>query len=325
MQERKPEAGLAQTGLVEIKTIGVEKAIELRDLGIETAKGIGVSGFLAVFSRTGMQECSQAMDKATPLNVQIALDKIKTVLAVRRSTSLQRKRMEESGQSRDDFAGQLGSLFDGGVAIFADEDHTQFVGAIGFSGGTPEQDEEICKKAVEKSGLYTDLPKNTREPKTIHVEDDIFLMRIVFSDSEAMFALIDKNRDHLSQFSDETAKKYPTLESVVKRNSTQSPNEKRFGIWDKNKFVGFVKVTQQKDKGWEIGYWMGSEYTGKGYMTKAVSALTDYAINSLGASYVFAKVDKGNIASLRVLARAGYESKGTNPENESEFIWEFRK
>ena len=147
-------------GLVEIKTIGVEKARELRDLGIETASKMDVSGFLVVFSRTGMQECSEATGKATPLNVHVALDKIKTVLAVRRSTRLQRKRMEGKGQSRDDFADQLGSLFGGGVAVFEDEGLTQFVGAMAFSGGTPEQDEEICKIAVEKSGLYTDLSEN---------------------------------------------------------------------------------------------------------------------------------------------------------------------
>jgi len=143
--------------VVEIESINVEGAVALREAGIEIAREMGVSGFLTVYSRTGMEETSQAIGAATPLNVEIARAKIRTVLAVRRSTSLQRERMEERGQSREDFGGQLGSLFSGGIAIFADEERTRFIGAMAFSGGTPEQDEEICRKAVEKIGLFTDV------------------------------------------------------------------------------------------------------------------------------------------------------------------------
>ena len=173
--------------------------------------------------------------------------------------------------------------------------------------------------------MTTEVPQNppeNKEPNTIPVEGDILLRRIVPEDSEAIFALIDRNRDHLSQFVDETAKKYPTLESVRKRNAIQSPDERRFGIWDENKFVGFVKVTKRGEDGWEVGYWLGGEHTGKGYMTKAVSALTRYAADHLGARRVFAKVVQGNKASIRVLERAGYRRKGINPEDPGEFIFE---
>lgn len=115
----------------------------------------GVSGFAVVYSRTGMQEASLTVgDRATPLNVAVALDKIKTVLATRRSTTVQRERMELKKQNRDDFAGQLGSLFGGGIAIFRDG---EFVGAFAFSGGTQEQDDEIGVRSVLSCGFETDL------------------------------------------------------------------------------------------------------------------------------------------------------------------------
>ena len=142
---------------VEIRSINEDGAIRLRDEGLAVAREMGVPGFLAVYSRTGMEETTQVQGAATLLNVEVARAKIKTVLAVRRSSRLQRERMAEKGQTREDFGGQLGSLFGGGIALFADEARTQFIGAMAFSGGTQEEDEEICRRAVERIGLYTDV------------------------------------------------------------------------------------------------------------------------------------------------------------------------
>ena len=146
-------------------SINVEGAVALREAGIEKARAMGISGFLTIVNDTGMEQASQVVGlTANPLTVEIARAKIKTVLAVHRSTSLQRRRMIEMGQSIDLFAGQLGTLFSGGVAAFADEALTQFVGAMAFSGATQEQDEEICRTAIERIGLYTDLPKYPEQP-----------------------------------------------------------------------------------------------------------------------------------------------------------------
>ncbi len=142
---------------VEIRSLNEDGAIRLRTEGLAIARGMGIPGFIAVYSRTGMEETTQVQGAATPLNVEVARAKIKTVLAVRRSSRLQRERMIEKGQTREDFGGQLGSLFGGGIAIFSDEAKTDFIGAMAFSGGTQEQDEEICRRAVENTGLYTDV------------------------------------------------------------------------------------------------------------------------------------------------------------------------
>lgn len=58
------------------------------------------------------------------------------------------------GQDRFDFAGQIGSLFGGGIAVFY---QGEFVGAFAFSGGTQSQDDEIGVKSVETIGFETDL------------------------------------------------------------------------------------------------------------------------------------------------------------------------
>lgn len=142
----------------EIKALNLEGAVALRDIGIISAETMGVSGFLTVYSVSGMELCSQAVgETATPTNVKIAKGKIKTVLATGRSSRLQRERMAEKGQSPDYFVGELGSLFGGGVAIFEDEELKKFIGAMAFSGGTEAQDEEIGRQAIMHAGFFTDV------------------------------------------------------------------------------------------------------------------------------------------------------------------------
>jgi len=106
-----------------------------------------VSGYFTVFSQTGMQEAALAVgDDVTPLNVSIALDKIKTVLATQRSTRQHRQKMIEEGLDRSDFAGEIGSLLPGGVALYY---NNKFVGAIAFSSNSLVDEEEFCLKVLE--------------------------------------------------------------------------------------------------------------------------------------------------------------------------------
>jgi RimJ/RimL family protein N-acetyltransferase len=60
----------------------------------------------------------------------------------------------------------------------------------------------------------------------------------------------------------------------------------------------------------EIGYWLGEEYWGRGIVTEAVVAVTEYAFASLGMARVHAEVFHWNAASMRVLEKAGYAREG---------------
>ncbi len=56
----------------------------------------------------------------------------------------------------------------------------------------------------------------------------------------------------------------------------------------------------------EIGYWLGEEYRGKGIMSEALRAFTDYAFANFDLARIYASVFESNIASMRVLEKAGY-------------------
>ncbi|MFD2864561.1 GNAT family N-acetyltransferase [Mucilaginibacter antarcticus] len=55
-----------------------------------------------------------------------------------------------------------------------------------------------------------------------------------------------------------------------------------------------------------IGYWLSEQYWGKGIVTGAVILFTDYALKILGISQLNAHVSGRNMASMRVLQKAGY-------------------
>lgn len=137
-------------------------------------------------------------------------------------------------------------------------------------------------------------------------QETITLRQLAPEDAAAYFDAVDANRDHLSQFGDETADKYPTLASVEDSIANpNNPDKLRMGIWEGGTFVGSINLTPSDDgSDAEVGYWLDKRYTGNGYATVATKALAGYAKNKFRR--VHAEVVEGNEASIGVLERAGF-------------------
>ena len=60
----------------------------------------------------------------------------------------------------------------------------------------------------------------------------------------------------------------------------------------------------------EIGYWLGQPYWGRGVATQVVRALAGRALALPGVVRVYAGVHADNPASMRVLAKNGFEREG---------------
>lgn len=60
----------------------------------------------------------------------------------------------------------------------------------------------------------------------------------------------------------------------------------------------------------ELGYWLAEPFWGKGLMTSAVRALSEYAFSELGFCRIFAEPYTTNAASARVLDKAGFALEG---------------
>ncbi|HEX8523939.1 MAG TPA: GNAT family N-acetyltransferase [Tepidisphaeraceae bacterium] len=60
----------------------------------------------------------------------------------------------------------------------------------------------------------------------------------------------------------------------------------------------------------EIGYWLRTPYTGKGYMTEAVNGLVQFCEKALAARRIEIRCDDGNGPSGRVAERCGFALEG---------------
>jgi RimJ/RimL family protein N-acetyltransferase len=60
----------------------------------------------------------------------------------------------------------------------------------------------------------------------------------------------------------------------------------------------------------EIGYWVRTSMSGRGYITEAVNAITHFAFDTIGAHRVEIRCDEQNVRSAAVARRAGFVLEG---------------
>jgi RimJ/RimL family protein N-acetyltransferase len=71
--------------------------------------------------------------------------------------------------------------------------------------------------------------------------------------------------------------------------------------------IGLILYDDVFRRSAEIGYWLGEEFWGKGIVTEAVQALTEYAFSTFDLCRIYAGVFEWNPGSMRVLEKAGYQ------------------
>ena len=71
--------------------------------------------------------------------------------------------------------------------------------------------------------------------------------------------------------------------------------------------VGYVPGRDVERYSAEIGYWLGEELWGRGIVTEALQLVTEHAFAEAGFLRLFALPFSDNLASARVLEKAGYE------------------
>ena len=57
----------------------------------------------------------------------------------------------------------------------------------------------------------------------------------------------------------------------------------------------------------EIGYGLGKQFEHNGYMTEAVDAMCQWALEQDGVSHIIAETESDNLASQRILERCGFK------------------
>lgn len=122
--------------------------------------------------------------------------------------------------------------------------------------------------------------------------------------------ILDNLRDGLPYpYTEQDGRAYISAMLTADRNKTFA-----FAITANGKVVGSIGAFRQDNihsRTAEIGYYIAEEYWGKGIGTEAVKLLCRYVFTHTDMIRVYAEPFVCNIASCRVLEKAGFEYEGT--------------
>ena len=91
-----------------------------------------------------------------------------------------------------------------------------------------------------------------------------------------------------------------------------------FAITVDAKVVGSIGIFRQGNihrQTAELGYYIAEEYWGKGIMTEAVKQICEYVFGKSDIIRIYAEPFSYNVASCRVLEKAGFQYEGTLRSN----------
>ena len=160
----------------------------------------------------------------------------------------------------------------------------------------------------------------------IKINDKLSLVIPSLSCAPEIFDLIDNDRDHLRTWLpwvDSTITADDTLKNLSERIEKFKKGEQAsfYGTLNGN-FVASVGFISLKDNEGEIGYWLLSQYGGKGLMTTFVNACVDYGFKHLNLDRIVIKCAEGNSKSANIAKRLGFtqseKSEGKRIRNGSE-------
>ena len=80
---------------------------------------------------------------------------------------------------------------------------------------------------------------------------------------------------------------------------------------ESKKFIGVVLVINKEDTTCEIGYALGRDYWGQGYMTEAVKEFMNYLFTKRNIEKIKASFFEGNTRSENIMLKCGMEYIGT--------------
>lgn len=155
----------------------------------------------------------------------------------------------------------------------------------------------------------------------IKVNDNTFLKIPNLEDAQAVFDVIDSDREHLRVF-------LPWVDYATSVENTEENIKERIKDFDEKKAaafliqhkgewvgsVGFIEI-DYKNKSGEIGYWLSSKFVGKGMMTDCVRVVVEYGFKEHNLHRISIRCRSDNEKSAGVPKRLNFTFEGTNRED----------
>jgi len=140
-----------------------------------------------------------------------------------------------------------------------------------------------------------------------------------WSDFEAWAALRRENKEYLRPWEPDVSNSglnRPAYRGRLSRlkKLVQQDRAYPFHIFREEALVGACNITHIERgmaQSAKLGYWIGEQFTGRGFARASVAAATVFCFNNLGLHRVEAAVQTDNTASIKVLKASQFKYEGT--------------
>lgn len=150
----------------------------------------------------------------------------------------------------------------------------------------------------------------------IQIDKNLYIRLLTARDAESLFTLTIDSKDYLKKW-------LPWLDTIQEENDSlnfiknqllafEEQTGITFGIFANDNLVGVISYNtiDHANKTGEIGYWIGKNYQGNGYITKATKALIDYGFDKLQLNRIVIQCATGNIPSQKIPEKLHFTKEG---------------
>lgn len=156
----------------------------------------------------------------------------------------------------------------------------------------------------------------------LQIDRDVRLNLLEPRHAPDLFMLVDMNRTHLREwlpFIDDYRSEMAATQFVSRsREENNVTTSLVAGIWVGEILAGVVTFDyiDWSNRAALMGFWLGKSFQGKGIMTRACSALIDFAFNELGLNRVEISCALENRRCRLVPERLGFRQEGISRQRE---------
>jgi ribosomal-protein-serine acetyltransferase len=157
---------------------------------------------------------------------------------------------------------------------------------------------------------------------TCRVNADLELRQLELLDAANLFALMNRNRDYLGSWlpGSEIFETLEAAQSFISLSLMRYEGNGAFdaGLWCNGRLCGVVSlhtINWEKRQS-DIGYWLGGEFQGHGWMTAAVRTVVDHAFSQYGLKRLAIYCAVNNVKSRAIPERLGFKLERIRPQSE---------
>ena len=160
------------------------------------------------------------------------------------------------------------------------------------------------------------------EPVVLHVDKEIVLKQLQWSDASSIFVTISTQREHLGkwlpfvEFTRELSDSEKYVNSVI--HAPEDKFEYVFCILKEGNFAGLIgfKDTDRQNLKSEMGYWLSEKYLKQGIITKSVKTLCTFAFEKMGMNRLQIRCAVANYSSKKIPQRLSFTFEGIERDGE---------